>query len=158
MIAVTKYVTIERAREAYKVGIRHFGENRLDGFKEKKESLPSDVKLHFIGSLQSRKVKDIINEVDYFHALDRLSLAKEINKRANHVIKCFLQVNVSGEESKHGIALEEVNQFINQIKEYENIQIIGLMTMAPLTDDLSYIRNLFKELRHKKEMKFNNSI
>ncbi|MDU5189357.1 MAG: YggS family pyridoxal phosphate-dependent enzyme, partial [Staphylococcus epidermidis] len=130
--------------------IRHFGENRLDGFKEKKESLPSDVKLHFIGSLQSRKVKDIINEVDYFHALDRLSLAKEINKRANHVIKCFLQVNVSGEESKHGIALEEVNQFINQIKEYENIQIIGLMTMAPLTDDLSYIRNLFKELRHKR--------
>ncbi|MCG2342391.1 YggS family pyridoxal phosphate-dependent enzyme [Staphylococcus epidermidis] len=150
VIAVTKYVTIERAREAYIVGIRHFGENRLDGFKEKKESLPSDVKLHFIGSLQSRKVKDIINEVDYFHALDRLSLAKEINKRANHVIKCFLQVNVSGEESKHGIALEEVNQFINQIKEYENIQIIGLMTMAPLTDDLSYIRNLFKELRHKR--------
>ena len=78
-----------------------------------------------------------------------MSLAKEINKRANHVIKCFLQVNVSGEESKHGIALEEVNQFINQIKEYENIQIIGLMTMAPLTDDLSYI-NLFKELRHKR--------
>ena len=57
--------------------------------KRRKESLPSDVKLHFIGSLQSRKVKDIINEVDYFHALDRLSLAKEINKRANHVIKCF---------------------------------------------------------------------
>ena len=86
----------------------------------------------------------------YKRQLDRLSLAKEINKRANHVIKCFLQVNVSGEESKHGIALEEVNQFINQIKEYENIQIIGLMTMAPLTDDLSYIRNLFKELRHKR--------
>lgn len=79
-----------------------------------------------------------------------MSLAKEINKRANHVIKCFLQVNVSGEESKHGIALEEVNQFINQIKEYENIQIIGLMTMAPLTDDLSYIKNLFKELRQKR--------
>ncbi len=76
--------------------------------------------------------------------LHRLSLAKEINKRANHVIKCFLQVNVSGEESKHGIALEEVNQFINQIKEYENIQIIGLMTMAPLTDDLSYIKIYLK--------------
>ena len=73
-----------------------------------------------------------------------MSLAKEINKRANHVIKCFLQVNVSGEESKHGIALEEVNQFINQIKEYENIQIIGLMTMAPLTDDLSYIKIYLK--------------
>ena len=104
MIAVTKYVTIERAKEAYQAGIRHFGENRLEGFKEKKAALPDDAIFHFIGSLQSRKVKDVINEVDYFHALDRLSLAKEINKRANHVISCFVQVNVSGEESKHGIA------------------------------------------------------
>ena len=61
--------------------------------------------------MQSRKVKEVINEVDYFHALDRLSLAKEINKRADHVVSCFLQVNVSGEESKHGIALDEVNEF-----------------------------------------------
>ncbi len=93
VIAVTKYVTIERAKEAYEAGIRHFGENRLEGF-QKKEALPSDAVIHFIGSLQSRKVKDVINDVDYFHALDRLSLAKEINKRAEHKIKCFLQVNV----------------------------------------------------------------
>lgn len=151
VIAVTKYVTIERAREAYEAGIRHFGENRLEGFKKKKEALPSDATFHFIGSLQSRKVKDVINDVDYFHALDRLSLAKEINKRANHVIPCFLQVNVSGEESKHGIALEEVTEFINKIKDYENIQIIGLMTMAPFTDDGSYIQTLFRDLRHKSD-------
>lgn len=75
VIAVTKYVTIERAKEAYQAGIRHFGENRLEGFKEKKEALPKDAVLHFIGSLQSRKVKDVINDVDYFHALDRMSLA-----------------------------------------------------------------------------------
>ena len=62
------------------------------------------------------KVKDVINDVDYFHALDRLSLAKEINKRAEHKIKCFLQVNVSGEASKHGIALEDVDQFIDDLK------------------------------------------
>ena len=104
VIAVTKYVTIERAKEAYQAGIRHFGENRLEGFKEKKEALPKDAVLHFIGSLQSRKVKDVINDVDYFHALDRMSLAKEINKRAEHTISCFLQVNVSGESSKHGIS------------------------------------------------------
>ena len=150
VIAVTKYVTIDRANDAYNAGIRHFGENRLEGFQQKKAALPDDVVMHFIGSLQTRKVKEVINDIDYFHALDRLKLAKEINKRAQHKVKCFVQVNVSGEESKHGIALEEVNQFINQIKEYENIQIIGLMTMAPLTDDLSYIRNLFKELRHKR--------
>ena len=139
VIAVTKYVTIERAKEAYEAGIRHFGENRLEGFKEKKATLPDDAVFHFIGSLQSRKVKEVINEVDYFHALDRLSLAKEINKRADHVISCFLQVNVSGEESKHGIALDEVNEFLKELKAYENIKVIGLMTMAPLTDDLSLI-------------------
>lgn len=151
VIAVTKYVTIERAKEAYEAGIRHFGENRLEGFKEKKATLPDDAVFHFIGSLQSRKVKEVINEVDYFHALDRLSLAKEINKRADHVISCFLQVNVSGEESKHGIALDEVNEFLKELKAYENIKVIGLMTMAPLTDDSAYIKSIFNDLRHKKE-------
>lgn len=151
VIAVTKYVTIERAKEAYQAGIRHFGENRLEGFKEKKEALPKDAVLHFIGSLQSRKVKDVINDVDYFHALDRISLAKEINKRAEHTISCFLQVNVSGESSKHGISLDEVNAFIEEIKQFENIKIVGLMTMAPYTDDNAYIQSLFRKLRTKRD-------
>lgn len=151
VIAVTKYVTIERAKEAYQSGIRHFGENRLEGFKEKKEALPKDAVLHFIGSLQSRKVKDVINDVDYFHALDRMSLAKEINKRAEHTISCFLQVNVSGESSKHGISLDEVNAFIEEIKQFENIKIVGLMTMAPYTDDNAYIQSLFRKLRTKRD-------
>ena len=151
VIAVTKYVTIERAKEAYQAGIRHFGENRLEGFKEKKEALPKDAVLHFIGSLQSRKVKDVINDVDYFHALDRMSLAKEINKRAEHTISCFLQVNVSGESSKHGISLDEVNAFIDEIKQFENIKIVGLMTMAPYTDDDGYIQSLFRKLRTKRD-------
>ncbi|AGZ26511.1 YggS family pyridoxal phosphate enzyme [Staphylococcus pasteuri SP1] len=151
VIAVTKYVTIERAKEAYQAGIRHFGENRLEGFKEKKEALPDDAVLHFIGSLQSRKVKDVINDVDYFHALDRMSLAKEINKRAEHKISCFLQVNVSGESSKHGISLDEVNAFIEEIKQFENIKIVGLMTMAPYTDDNAYIQLLFRKLRTKRD-------
>lgn len=151
VIAVTKYVTIERAKEAYQAGIRHLGENRLEGFKEKKEALPKDAVLHFIGSLQSRKVKDVINDVDYFHALDRMSLAKEINKRAEHTISCFLQVNVSGESSKHGISLDEVNAFIEEIKQFENIKIVGLMTMAPYTDDNAYIQSLFRKLRTKRD-------
>ena len=150
VIAVTKYVTIDRAKEAYEAGLRHFGENRLKGFLEKKEALPDDVTMHFIGSLQSRKVKEVINDIDYLHALDRLSLAKEINKRADHVISCFVQVNVSGEESKHGIALDEVNDFIQQLQQYSNIKIVGLMTMAPYTEDNDYIRQLFKQLRLKR--------
>ncbi|MCC3722329.1 YggS family pyridoxal phosphate-dependent enzyme [Staphylococcus haemolyticus] len=151
VIAVTKYVTIDRAKEAYDVGLRHFGENRLEGFLEKKSALPNDVTMHFIGSLQSRKVKEVINEIDYLHALDRLSLAKEINKRADHEIACFIQVNVSGEESKHGIALNEVNHFIEQIQQYDKIKIVGLMTMAPYTEDTAYIRQLFKQLRVKRD-------
>ena len=72
VIAVTKYVTMERAKEAYDAGLRHFGENRVEGFIEKQDKLPDDVTMHFIGSLQSRKVKDVINQVDYFHGLDRM--------------------------------------------------------------------------------------
>lgn len=151
VIAVTKYVTIERAQEAYDAGLRHFGENRLEGFLEKKAALPSDVTMHFIGSLQSRKVKDVINEIDYLHALDRKSLAKEINKRAEHEIKCFVQVNVSGEESKHGVSLDEVIPFIEMLEEYEHIRVVGLMTMAPYTDDQAYLKSIFKQLKHKRD-------
>ncbi|MCY1049587.1 type III PLP-dependent enzyme domain-containing protein, partial [Mammaliicoccus sciuri] len=75
VIVVTKYVTIDRAKEAYEAGLKNFGENRIEGFLEKKKHLPDDAIMHFIGSLQTRKVKDIINEIDYLHALDRLKLA-----------------------------------------------------------------------------------
>lgn len=151
VIAVTKYVTIDRANDAYHAGIRHFGENRLEGFQLKKEALPDDIVMHFIGSLQTRKVKEVINEIDYFHALDRLKLAKEINKRAEHKIKCFVQVNVSGEKSKQGVALEDVNTFIETLEQYENLEVVGLMTMAPLTDDESYIKSLFQSLKNKRD-------
>ncbi|PTJ45977.1 YggS family pyridoxal phosphate-dependent enzyme [Staphylococcus simulans] len=151
VIAVTKYVTIERAKEAYDAGIRHFGENRLEGFQAKREVLPDDVVMHFIGTLQSRKVKEFIDDIDYLHALDRKSLAKEINKRASHVVKCFVQVNVSEEESKHGLALEEVDAFIELLEQYENIQVVGLMTMAPYTEDEAEIRQIFETLRHKRD-------
>lgn len=151
VIAVTKYVTMERAKEAYDAGLRHFGENRVEGFLEKKDKLPDDVTMHFIGSLQSRKVKDVINQVDYFHGLDRMKIAKEIDKRADHTIRCFVQVNVSGESSKHGIELSEVNDFIQDLAQYEHIEVVGLMTMAPLTDDEDYIHQLFKSLKNKRD-------
>lgn len=87
---------------------------------------------HLIGTLQRRKVKDVINLVDYFHALDSVKLAEEIQKRADHTINCFLQVNVSGEESKHGFSPEELDTVLNQIKNLDKICIVGLMTMAPI--------------------------
>ena len=151
VIAVTKYVTIERAKEAYHTGIRDFGENRIEGFLAKKAALPDDVTMHFIGSLQSRKVKEVINEIDYLHALDRHSLAKEISKRATHTVKCFVQVNVSGEASKHGVSLDEVIPFIKALEQYNHIQVVGLMTMAPLTDDKVRLKSIFEQLKNKND-------
>lgn len=147
LIAVTKYVTIEQAEEAIQAGILHIGENRDEGLLQKKQVLKNQPQWHFIGSLQTRKVKNIINEVDYIHSLDRLSLAAEINKRSNQPIKCFIQVNTSGEESKHGLSPEELIPFVKELREYEHIEVVGLMTMAPNTDQEEVIRNCFRSLK-----------
>ncbi|KMY53547.1 hypothetical protein AC623_05720 [Bacillus sp. FJAT-27231] len=147
IIAVTKYVSVERAQEALEAGLVHLGENRDEGLLEKWDKLTGEPVWHFIGSLQSRKVKNIIDKVSYIHSLDRLSLAKEIDKRAEKPINCFVQVNVSGEESKHGLSPEEVVSFVEQLAKYEKIVICGLMTMAPLTDNEDLLRSCFKQLK-----------
>lgn len=114
---------------------------RLDVLKD------SEPVWHFIGTLQTRKVKAIIDHVSYIHSLDRLSLADEIQKRAKKPIDCFVQVNTSLEPSKHGMAKEEVLPFVKKLSGYENIRIAGLMTMAPFTDDEKAIRSCFRLLR-----------
>ncbi|WP_286231426.1 YggS family pyridoxal phosphate-dependent enzyme [Neobacillus mesonae] len=146
LIAVTKYVSIERAYEALEAGIKDLGENRDEGLLNKWEALGDKPVWHYIGTLQSRKVKNIIDIVEYIHSLDRLSLAKEINKRASRKIKCLVQVNVSAEESKHGIAPEDVIPFIEALHPFENISVEGLMTMAPFTDDEQVLRDCFRKL------------
>ncbi len=148
IIGVTKYVTIERALEAVHSGVRHLGENRMEGFLEKHENIGEQAIWHFIGTLQSRKVKDIIDKIDYIHSLDRKSLAKEINKRTDKPVDCFVQVNVSGEESKHGLQPEDVESFIDTLRNYPKIRVVGLMTMAPHVDDEQILRNVFQSL-HK---------
>ncbi|MCV9887573.1 YggS family pyridoxal phosphate-dependent enzyme [Metabacillus halosaccharovorans] len=147
VIAVTKYVSVQRAKAALEAGVRHLGENRDDGLNEKVKELGNDSIWHFIGSLQTRKVKNIIDKVDFIHSLDRLSLAKEIDKRSSKPMKCFVQVNASGEESKHGCSPEELVDFIQQLTHYQHIQVVGLMTMAPNTEDKEVIRNCFKKVR-----------
>ncbi|TFE02685.1 YggS family pyridoxal phosphate-dependent enzyme [Jeotgalibacillus salarius] len=146
IVAVTKYVSNERTQEAVNAGLIHLGENRPEGFTEKSEAINGEVKWHYIGSLQSRKVKSVINELDYLHSLDRLSLAKEIQKRAVEKIDCFIQVNVSGEEQKHGLSPQNAIEFVEALANYDKINVIGLMTMAPLTDDKEVIRSCFKQL------------
>ena len=147
IVAVTKYVSIDRAKEAVQAGLLHLGENRDEGLLEKYEALGEEPIWHFIGSLQTRKVKQIIHKVAYIHSLDRISLAKEINKRADKPVKCFVQVNVSGEASKHGLAPEEVDNFIQQLHAFPNILVVGLMTMAPHIHDQDALRTYFRKLK-----------
>lgn len=149
IIAVTKYVTLERTIEAVEAGVQHIGENRIEGLRSKQQYIENGPQWHFIGSLQTRKVKEVVDHVDYIHSLDRLSLAKEIQKRATKSIACFVQVNASGEESKHGLAPEEVVPFIKQIvaEKLDHISIVGLMTMAPFTDDEMILRDVFRKVK-----------
>ncbi|ENH98315.1 hypothetical protein J416_01209 [Gracilibacillus halophilus YIM-C55.5] len=151
IIAVTKYVSINRAKEAIDAGISCLGENRMEGFLAKHEAIGKEAEWHFIGSLQSRKVKEVIEDVDVIHSLDRRSLAKEIHKRATKPVSCFVQANVSGESSKHGVAKDEVVSFIEQMKDYPNIRVEGLMTMAPYTNDHEYLRSIFRTLRQLRD-------
>lgn len=157
VIAVTKYHTVEETIEAYEAGVRHFGENRPEGFLEKNEALPEDANVHFIGTLQSRKVKQVADQLHYLHSLDRESIAKKIEQYSDHTVKCFIQVNVSGENSKHGLIPGDVPEFLERLKEYEKIEVIGLMTMAPHTEDKSLISGIFGRLsRLKDELAKNN--
>ena len=150
LIVVTKYVTDIRVEEAIEAGIADFAENRPQNYVERKDKY-SNKTWHLIGSLQTRKVRDVINEVDYFHALDRGSLAKEIEKRAEKEIKCFVQVNVSGEESKHGLTSEEAIDFIKSLEQYSKLKVVGLMTMAPFVEDEEILRNCFRKLRQLRD-------
>ncbi len=147
VIAVTKQVGVDRTQEAVEAGIRHLGENRPDGLASKHANIEGQVVWHYIGALQTRKVKDVINMVDYVHSLDRMSLAKEIQKRAIKPVKCFVQVNISGEDSKSGFAAAEVPAFIESLRDFDKIQIVGLMTMAPNTETESVLRTTFKGLK-----------
>ena len=153
LIAVTKTVSSEVVEKLIKLGVNHLGENRPEKLIEKQEALTNYQGLtwHLIGTLQTRKVKDVINRIDYFHALDRLKTAKEIQKRATKEIKCFVQVNVSQEESKQGIDLSEVESFIRSLESYDAIKIVGLMTMAPYGESPEKISGYFKKLAMKQK-------
>ena len=146
VIAVTKYVDVATTEALVKTGIQHIGENRVDKFLEKYQALKEyDLTWHLIGSLQRRKVKDVINLVDYFHALDSVKLAQEIQKRAEHPIKCFLQMNISGEESKHGFAPDELDDVLAEIAQLDKIEIVGLMTMAPFEASQEELQDIFSK-------------
>lgn len=151
LIAVTKTVDVDKVEEAIAAGALDAGENKPQELARKYEVLGDKIRWHQIGSLQTNKVKYIIDKVCMIHSLDREGLAEEIDKRANkigRVIDCLVQVNISGEESKHGMSREEVEPFVRLVAEkYPNIKIKGLMTMAPFDAERDEIRKVFRDLK-----------
>jgi len=157
LIAVSKTRSVEQITEAYNQGQKKFGENRVHEIVEKYNNLPKDIEWHMIGHLQKNKVKHISKFISLIHSLDRLSLAKEIDKNAkkeNRSIDCLIQIKISNDESKYGLNPEQLDSFYTDLKEFENINTIGLMAMATFTKDQNLIADEFKKMENLfKEMK-----
>jgi len=150
IVAASKYADAEQLKQVLELGINHFGENRAEELLKKYDLIGDDATWHFIGHLQGRKVKMVVPFVEYIHSIDSLSTLEKINKEANKnnkVQKVLIEINISGEDSKFGIYPENMEDFITGAKDFGNIKIAGLMTMAPLTDDFDFIRIIFKKLR-----------
>lgn len=152
LIAVSKTFPVKAIQEAYNVGQRAFGENKVQEMMEKYPLLPKDVQWHLIGHLQTNKVKYIAPFVKLIHSVDSLKLAKEINKQAEkneRVIECLLQFHIATEETKFGLDLQEAHELLNSetFKEFKNIRFVGVMGMASFSEDLDLVRNEFKRLK-----------
>lgn len=154
VIAVTKYVSVDKTAAVLDQGIRHIGENRWQTAEEKWRALGERGIWHFIGHLQSNKVKDVIGRFQYIHSLDRLSLAKELEKKAaalNVQVSAFMQLNISGESTKHGLQPEQAVPFLQEINRLKHVNVIGLMTMAPFESSAEDTRPVFRGLRQLRD-------
>lgn len=154
VIAVTKGFWVEEIRSAWDFGFRHFGENRVKEFLQKEQQLSHEpaqnCQWHMIGHLQSNKVRKIVDEFFMVHSVDRSSLIKEFKKRLRPFDgrqRILMQVNVSGEESKHGVPPESAPELMGEILESKYLEVEGLMTMAPFTDDKDVLRQTFADCR-----------
>lgn len=151
LVAVSKTKPVELVQEAYDAGQRVFGENKVQDLVAKAPQLPSDTHWHFIGHMQTNKVKNIAPFVKMIHAVDSLKLLKEINKQAskhNRIIDCLLQFHIAEETTKFGLNLIEAEDILSndELTNLKNIRIAGVMGMATYTDNLQQIRNEFKHL------------
>lgn len=150
LIAVSKTKPVETLKEAYDLGVRVFGENKVQELTDKYEALPKDIQWHMIGHLQRNKVKYIVDKVAMIHSVDSLRLAETIEKEAAKkavIVPILIEVNVAQEESKFGLKPEEVLPFIEQIADFSHIRIKGLMTIAPYVDNAEENREIFRELK-----------
>jgi pyridoxal phosphate enzyme (YggS family) len=153
LVAVSKTKPVSDILELYNLGQRDFGENYVQELTEKAAQLPKDIRWHFIGHLQSNKVKFITSFIHLIHGVDSFKLLKEINKQAvknNKVIDCLLQVHIAQEETKFGFDENELNDLFNNltVESLNNIRVQGLMGMASFTNDLDKVRGEFKQLKN----------
>lgn len=150
LISVSKTKPVEMLKEAYDLGVRVFGENKVQEIREKYEALPKDIEWHMIGHLQTNKVKYIIDKVRLIHSVDSLKLAETIEKEAakhNKVMDILLEVNVAEEESKFGLKIPEVIPLMEQLSGFSHIKVKGLMTIAPFVENPEENRSVFADLR-----------
>lgn len=152
LVAVSKTKPIEAIEEAYNAGQRIFGENKAQELAAKQAVLPRDIEWHFIGHMQTNKVKYIAPFVSLFHGVDSLKILKEFNKQGqnnNRVIHCLLQFHIAEEETKFGLDLEEARALLlsDAYSEMKHIRIVGVMGMATYTDDAHKIRREFHHLK-----------
>lgn len=152
IVVATKYMDIENTRKLVEAGMNEIGENRTDMFLEKYEALKDlDIKWHFFGVVQSRKVKDVVNKIDCLHSLDKLSTAMELDKRLESTLDCFVQVNISEEVNKQGIPANRVKPFIKSLAKCSNIRVIGLMCIAKMTYDEELLARYFSKMKKLQE-------
>jgi len=170
LVAVSKTKPIEAILEAYNVGQRVFGENKIQEMVEKHEQLPDDIQWHMIGHVQRNKVKYMAGFVSLIHGVDNFKLLKEINKQAekhNRIIDCLFQLKIAEEDSKFGMTNEDIVTIINStdFSELKNIKVVGLMGMATFTDneaqikkEFEYLKSIFDILKSKELFNFNLDI
>lgn len=151
LIAVSKTKPVETLQEAYDLGVRIFGENKVQELTAKYEALPKDIHWHMIGHLQTNKVKYIIDKAELIHSVDSLKLAETIEKEAakhDLIADILVEVNVAEEESKFGMKMEEVIPFVEKVSAFSHVRVRGLMTIAPFVEDPEENRSIFADL-HK---------
>ena len=148
IVAASKYVGADDIKLLVESGIKDIGENRVDSFLSKYELLKDNgIKWHFIGHLQRNKATKVINKIDYLESLDSLELAKIINLHRLSPLKCFVEVSINLEENKDGVPYYQAKEFIKELKQYPNIEVVGLMMMAIRHSEDESLRDQFNKLR-----------
>ncbi|MFH1833594.1 MAG: YggS family pyridoxal phosphate-dependent enzyme [bacterium] len=151
LLVASKYLSVEEMVLLQGAGIRLVGENRAEGLEQKWRRWNDVFEFHFIGHLQSRKVRQVLPCVSLIHSVESISLVEELDKRGETEVRVLLEVNVSGEETKYGILPAAAEAFLERAAAYRKVLFVGLMTMAPLVDDPEVARPVFRGLRELRD-------